>query len=115
MPERATGCRPTSHCTEVELKRNLISRLGTGGSYVNCVDSEGKVFSNVETQVHDKLYVGGDTEVTGHVKIDDILKLTGVSSDPGTPDDGDVWHNTTENEIRVRLDGTTYSLDVTAI
>lgn len=49
------------------------------------------------------------------VTLDDVLTLTGNTSDPGSPTDGTIWHRTDTDQIRVRLNGTTYSLDVTAV
>ncbi|MDP2942947.1 MAG: hypothetical protein Q8O36_05560, partial [Candidatus Omnitrophota bacterium] len=43
------------------------------------------------------------------------LKLAGSTSDPGSPADGDIWHRTDLDEIRVRLNGTTYKLAVNSI
>jgi hypothetical protein len=54
-------------------------------------------------------------DVVGNVKISNLLKLTGVASDPGSPENGDIWHNTTANEIRVRLNGVTLKLDTSSI
>jgi hypothetical protein len=66
----------------------------------------------------DDLYVKGHAEigeelyVDGSVKIDDILKLTGLTSDPSSPTDGDIWHRTDTDEIRVRLNGVTKVINV---
>lgn len=57
----------------------------------------------------------------GHMEIDsalvlgDVLTLTGAGSDPSSPSDGMIWHRTDTDEIRARLGGTTYILDMTAV
>lgn len=54
-------------------------------------------------------------DVVGNVKISNLMKLTGIASDPSSPDNGDIWHNTTANEIRVRLNGVTLKLNTSSI
>jgi len=55
-----------------------------------------------------------DSNILGF-KIDMTLSLSGSTSDPGSLTDGDIWHRTDLDEIRVRLNGTTYKLSVTAV
>ncbi|GEM_PF-5312038 len=57
---------------------------------------------------------GQDSNILGF-KIDMTLSLSGSTSDPGSLTDGDIWHRTDLDEIRVRLNGTTYKLAVSSI
>lgn len=43
------------------------------------------------------------------------LSITGDDADPPSLSDGDIWHRTDLDELRIRLDGTTYSFDLTAV
>lgn len=55
-----------------------------------------------------------DSNIIGF-KVDMTLSLSGATSDPAALTDGDIWHRTDLDEIRVRLNGTTYKLSVTAV
>ncbi len=55
-----------------------------------------------------------DSNIIGF-KIDMTLSLSGSTSDPASLTDGDIWHRTDLDEIRVRLNGTTYKLVVNPI
>lgn len=43
------------------------------------------------------------------------LTMRGLTADPGTPNNGDIWRRSDLNQLRVRLGTTTYSLNVTAV
>lgn len=43
----------------------------------------------------------------------EVLNLPSVAGDPASPSDGDIWHNTTTDTIRVKLNGSLYTLDAT--
>jgi len=48
-------------------------------------------------------------------KIGNILKLPGITSDPTSPDDGDIWYRSDLKEFRCRADGVSYKLMMTGI
>ena len=68
--------------------------------------------------VSDELNIGnlitGDLN-DGICTINDVLQLNGVTSDPSSLSDGMLWYRSDTNEIRVRLNSTTYSLDMTVV
>lgn len=53
---------------------------------------------------------GGD--FTGGLKARGTLNVPRLTADPTSPVDGDIWLNSTDNVIRFREDGVTYSLGV---
>ena len=56
-----------------------------------------------------------NTYLKGKVHINDVLHLTGTTSDPSSLTDGDMWHRSDTDEIRARIGGATYKIDLTAI
>ncbi len=49
-------------------------------------------------------------DVTGSIRGTAGVNVGGVSSDPGSPSNGDLWYNTTSNVLRARINGATVSL-----
>ncbi len=51
--------------------------------------------------------------INGTLKIRDILELTGVTSDPSSPQDGSIWYRSDVDELRCRVNGNTYLVMLT--
>ena len=97
--------------------RNLfLSGYATGGIDNNFTVHLGDALGATKLSIQDST----PTEVAsvdsdGNITIAGVLKLTGSTSDPSAPPDGTVWHRTDLDEIRVRLNATTYKLVVNPI
>lgn len=43
-----------------------------------------------------------------------IINIVNVSSDPSSPNDGDIWYNTTAHQLMSRINGVSTALGISA-
>jgi len=87
--------------------------INTYGSVANIVITEVRAKSSSKEAVLTVL-----TGPTGTSQITlgaDMAIMPQVTADPGSPDDGAIWYRTDTDQFRVRANGTTYTINVTAV
>jgi len=52
----------------------------------------------------------GNPSADDRVTIQNVLRVTPISSDPSSPSNGDIWYNSTSNELKARVNGATVVL-----
>ncbi len=97
--------------------RNLfLSGYLTGGIDNNFTVHLGDALGATKLSIQDSTPAEvASVDSDGNITISGVLKLTGSTSDPTSPPDGTVWHRTDLDEIRARLNATTYKLVVNPI
>lgn len=76
--------------------------------------AQGSIGITKNTVVNGEFVAREDTAL-GTTTIDDILTLTGRTSDPSNPTDGMVWYRSDTDEFRVQEGGSTKTLDTSSI
>ena len=101
---------------------NVISRNTSGGSpalYVVANDTgdianfrQGASLGSYKAKITNdgSFYTTGNIDVTGDIKVGDVLNLVPRASDPSTPADGDIWYNSTSGTFKCRANGVTETI-----
>lgn len=87
-----------------------------GNSYFNVRDSGKTEVFKVDSDGNLTI-IGNATLGNGSDKttIKDILNLNGLTADPTSPQDGDVWYRSDTGEFRARIGSTTYKFTLTSV
>lgn len=83
---------------------DLTIQVSSGGSVDNAIarfdGTSGAILQNSQPTIDD----------SGNLTGVESLTLVSLASDPGSPTDGQVWYNTTDDQLRVRRNGVTEDL-----
>ena len=108
----ATGVSMSGDATLNNAGVITLANTVTAGTYTSVtVDAKGRVTTGTTTGAFTTFSASGAVDFNGVVNINDVINLTPIASAPGSPNNGDLYVNSTDNHIYCYLNGVWVQLD----